>query len=192
MDERKWPLPRPTTWKRVLPLFREFHGYGDAGRVGQVWACFEGTKIMAAFTWAPPPPGVALLVSPSCRAGALALSRMVAVPKEEREWHISKPLKWIMKNGIDRERYPVLVTFADTGEGHSGHVYVCSGWQKDGEVTSKRYGDPENPGVRKSQYLASGLTVEGLELQSTSTLIRFVHPKIRMGARGNREDPSLQ
>jgi hypothetical protein len=34
---------------------------------------------------------------------------------------------------IDRTRWPVLVTYSDIGQGHTGHVYKCSGWEKVGE-----------------------------------------------------------
>lgn len=63
-------------------------------------------------------------------AGVLALSRMVAVPREERSLrHVSKPLRVQMRRLIDRTRWPVLVTFSDEGQGHTGHVYKCSGWE---------------------------------------------------------------
>jgi tRNA U34 5-carboxymethylaminomethyl modifying GTPase MnmE/TrmE len=59
-----------------------------------------------------------------------------ALPREERRLrHISKPLKRQMRDLIDRTRWPVLVTYSDEGQGHLGHVYKCSGWQK---TTRKR------------------------------------------------------
>jgi hypothetical protein len=56
---------------------------------------------------------------------------MVAVPKSERLLkHISKPLREQMKRRLDRTRWPVLVTYSDEGQGHTGYVYQCSGWEK--------------------------------------------------------------
>lgn len=171
---RKWPIPRRCDWKAVRHLFQKYHGYKDAGNAGEVWACFERGKAVAAWTWQPPPPGAARLIAPECPSAVLSLSRMVATPRGEREWHISKPLRWIMRHGLDRGRWPSLITYADTGEGHSGHVYKCSGWKKDGEVESVRYGDPKRPEVRRSIY-AAGKRKQGLVVVGRTVLIRFVH-----------------
>jgi len=34
-----------------------------------------------------------------------------------------------MRALIDRTRWPVLITYSDEGQGHTGHVYKCSGWR---------------------------------------------------------------
>ena len=76
------------------------------------------------------PLGTAKSVCPEAPYGVLALTRMVAVPKEYRELnHVSKPLKRQMRSAIDRTRWPVLITYSDEGKGHTGHTYKCSGWQ---------------------------------------------------------------
>jgi hypothetical protein len=55
---------------------------------------------------------------------------MVAVPKVERQLrHISRPLRRQMRVLIDRTRWPVLLTYSDEGQGHTGYVYKCSGWE---------------------------------------------------------------
>jgi hypothetical protein len=76
---------------------------------------------------------------------------MVAVPKEYRQLnHVSKPLRRQMKKLIDRTRWPVLITYSDEGQGHTGHVYKCSGWQptKKSRVPVKETKD----GQRASSY----------------------------------------
>jgi hypothetical protein len=79
----------------------------------------------------------------------LALSRMVAVPAEQRRLkHISKALKRQMRL-IDRSRWPVLVTYSDESVGHTGHVYKCSGWTP---TTRKRVRTYAVDGVRTSSY----------------------------------------
>jgi hypothetical protein len=42
---------------------------------------------------------------------------------------VAAPLRKMMKYVIDRTRWPVLITYSDEGQGHTGHVYKCSGWQ---------------------------------------------------------------
>lgn len=127
---------RPTTIDEVSDLFARFHAYKSTGGVAvYAFAVVEDQRPIAAFLWQPPPPGAARSVCPSLPHGVLALSRMVAVPREERRLrHISKPLRHQMLRLMDRTRWPALVTFSDESVGHTGHVYMCSGWQK----TSRR------------------------------------------------------
>ena len=122
---------RACTLDTVRDLCARFHGYGSAGGVATyAYAVFEHAMPVAAFSWQPPPPGAAKSVCPEAPAGVLSLSRMVAVPRDTRELrHISKPLRLQMHQLIDRTRWPVLVTFSDEGQGHTGHSYKCSGWQ---------------------------------------------------------------
>ena len=143
---------RPVTLREVRDLFVAHHGYKSAGTV-QVYAfgVFEGSRIVAAYVWQPPPPGAARAICPEAPQGVLALSRMVAVPKEERELqHVSKPLRKQMCSIIDRTRWPVLLTYSDEGLGHTGHVYLCSGWTKTVRVERPVFSD--ETGARASSY----------------------------------------
>ena len=121
---------RPVSLEVVRDLCQQFHGYGSAGgRATYAFGVFEGERVVAAYAWQPPPLGSAKLVCPEAPAGVLSLSRMVACPKEERQLnHVAKPLRRQMRQLIDRGRWPVLVTYSDEGQGHTGHVYKCSGW----------------------------------------------------------------
>jgi hypothetical protein len=123
---------RPTTIAKVASLFDRFHPYKSTGRLSvYTFGVFENDEVIAAFIWQPPPPGSARSVFEALPQGVLSLSRMVAVPKHERRLnHISKPLRHQMKHLIDRTRWPVLITYSDESVGHTGHVYMCSGWQK--------------------------------------------------------------
>lgn len=116
----------------VERLIKEQHGYGSVGGwATYCFAVFEQDKPVAAYVWQPPPHGSAKSVCPECPGGVLALSRMAAVPRAERTLnHVSKPLRRQMKVLMDRHRWPVLVTYSDEGQGHTGHVYKCSGWKK--------------------------------------------------------------
>lgn len=121
----------PTTIAAVTHLFTEHHAYASIGKMATyVFAVLEGGAPVAAFMWQPPAPGAAKSVCAACPQGVLALSRMVAVPRAQRELrHISKPLRAQMRRLIDRTRWPVLVTYSDESVGHTGHVYKCSGWR---------------------------------------------------------------
>ena len=123
---------RPCTLTVVRALCAVHHGYGSAGGfAAYTFAVYEGRVPIAAFAWQPPPPGAARNVCPEAPYGVLALSRMVAVPRDSRTLrHVSRPLRRQMRVLIDRTRWPVLVTYSDEGQGHTGHAYKCSGWQK--------------------------------------------------------------
>ena len=141
----------------VRTLCAKYHGYGSAGGVSvYAWAVFEEQQPVAAYAWQPPAPGAAVDVCGEAPGGVLALSRMVAVPKTERTLkHVSKPLRRQMKTLIDRTRWPVLVTFSDEGQGHTGYVYRCSGWTPTARRQVPVFEDAQ--GRRTSRY-ANGVT----------------------------------
>lgn len=160
--------------EEVTNLFEAFHGYkGTGNSATYCFGVFEDDRAVAAFLWQPPPVGAAkALSSAPGGAGVLSLSRMVAVPKSDRHLrHISKPLKRQMRL-IDRGRWPVLVTYSDASLGHTGHVYLCSGWQKDGTSRRPVY---ETEGVRRSSYSNGKHTHAGKTRVGTTTLTRWVH-----------------
>jgi len=132
----KAPQYNLTTCKPVVvkKLCERFHGYGGAGNsFTYAFAVWEMGEPVAAYAWQPPAPGAAASVAPEEPSAVLMLSRMVATPKETRALnHVAKPLRRQMKL-IDRTRWPALVTYSDLGQGHLGHVYKCSGWEKVGE-----------------------------------------------------------
>lgn len=124
---------RRVTLKEVRDLCERFHGYGSVGASATyAFGVFEADLCVAAYSWQPPPPGAARSACPEAPEGVLSLSRMVAVPRDDRALnHVSKPLRRQMRREIDRTRWPVLITFSDEGQGHTGYVYKCSGWEKD-------------------------------------------------------------
>lgn len=159
---------RTCSLETVRGMCERFHAYKGAGGVSvYAFAVFEDGAPVATYAWQPPPPGAARSVCPEAPQGVLALSRMVAVPKDERELkHISKPLRTQMHRLIDRTRWPVLLTYSDEGLGHTGHVYKCSGWERTSRRKSPIYLDAT--GARASRYadgehdpVARGLVREG-------------------------------
>lgn len=141
----------------VIDLCKRYHGYASAGSLAvYAWAVYEDGRPVAAYAWQPPPPGTAAAVCPAAPGGVLALSRMVAVPRHERMLnHVSKPLRRQMRVLIDRGRWPALVTYSDEGQGHTGHVYLCSGWSKTRKERRAFFVGPD--GARASSY-ANGVT----------------------------------
>lgn len=158
----------------VKHLFERHHGYKSIGNVAvYCFAYVENSVPVAAYAWQPPAPGAAKSVCPEEPQAVLALSRMVAVPKSQRELkHISKPLRQQMKKLIDRTRYPVLVTYSDEGQGHTGHVYKCSGWKKTTKSCVKYYEDECNR--RISVYVAGGNRKDA-RLAGRTTIQRWEH-----------------
>lgn len=143
---------RNATRSDVVAMFERYHGYKSLGiSTTYCFAVYEDDRPVAAFVWQPPPPGAAKATCPEAPQGVLALSRMVAVPRTERVLqHISKPLRRQMRMLIDRTRWPVLITYSDEGQGHTGHVYKCSGWMP--TVRSKRPVWETRGGARASSY----------------------------------------
>lgn len=138
----------------VRDMCEQYHGYKSAGKVFTYsFAVYEEDTPVACFAWNPPPPGAAKSVCPSAPYAVLSLARMVAVPKGLRKLkHISKPLRLQMKQLIDRTRWPVLITYSDEGQGHTGYVYQCSGFTKTVRSIRPVFEDPD--GSRKSHYCA--------------------------------------
>jgi len=158
----------------VKELCYKYHGYKSAGKIAvYAFGVFERGKIVAGFMWQPPAPGAAKSVCWQEPQAVLALSRMVAIPKKERELkHISRPLWRQMKFLIDRSRWPVLVTYSDKGQNHNGFTYLCSGWTATSISTNKFYVNPQ--GERQSIFNCGG-SAKGLTLQGKTELQRWEH-----------------
>ena len=136
----------------VRKLCEKFHGYGSVGNnATYAFAVWEHSEPVAAFVWQPPPRGAAASVCKEEPNAVLSLSRMVATPKGTRLLnHISKPLRRQMNVLIDRGRWPVLLTYSDEGQRHTGHVYKCSGWEA--TIRAKRPVFEDDKGRRVSSY----------------------------------------
>lgn len=166
---------RQISKREVHELCEKYHGYGGAGNaMVYAFGVVENGEVVAAYAWQPPAPGAARSICPECPQGVLALSRMVAVPKDRRALnHISKPLRYQMRHMIDRSRWPVLVTYSDSGQGHTGHVYKCSGWQKTSESDVPFY--INNEGVRTSYYSNGVSGGRNLVKGGITTITRWEH-----------------
>lgn len=159
----------------VRALCEQFHGYGSAGGASvYCWGVHEDGRLVAAYSWQPPPPGAAKAVCPEAPQGVLALSRMVAVPREARALnHVAKPLRHQMRHLIDRGRWPVLLTYSDEGQGHTGHAYKCSGWEKTSKASRPFYLNSD--GRRASTYSNGRHGSRELTRGGNTTIQRWEH-----------------
>jgi hypothetical protein len=92
--------------------------------------------------WLPPTRVAAESVNKDQWRRVLALTRMVVTPgtpKNACSFLLSRSVKMIRKDG----RFLSLVTWADEGEGHTGHVYRAANWRYLGSNTGdERWIDP--------------------------------------------------
>jgi hypothetical protein len=150
-----------------------YHGYAGAGGYAvYAYGVYEDGRMVAGYAWQPPAFGAAQAVCPEAPQGVLSLSRMVAVPRSERVLnHVSRPLRRQMLHLIDRGRWPVLVTYHDEGEGHTGHVYKCSGWKRTASNRRPYWVDPSS-GARVDGRIAKR---DGFPRAGATTIHRWEH-----------------
>jgi len=85
--------------------------------------------------WIPPTrsAAVALVGEDHCE-GVLACSRLVVdpeLPTNGASFLLGRSMRL-----IDRDRWPVFVTYADTAQGHTGAIYRATNWTCDGPVAA--------------------------------------------------------
>ena len=139
-----------------------------------------GAFCYAVTWWLPPTMTAAQFIEPSNPGGVLSLSRVAAVPtapKNSCSFLIRHSMRF-----IDRDRWPVLVTYADQWRGHVGTIYKALadlGWKEDG------YTKPERTYVRAGRMVSrkrgpttmthSEMLADGCECVGAFRRKRFVH-----------------
>lgn len=161
-------------------MIAQFHAYKSTPSVNvYCLGAFEKDKVtqeeklVAVFTWQPPAPGASLAICPEAPHAVLALSRMVALPREERQSNLARMLKWQMKNSIDRGRWPILVTYSDEGLGHNGDTYRLSGWNKTERASRRQFTNSD--GERTSSYANGVCSTGGLQSIGSAFIQRWEH-----------------
>lgn len=169
-------LPCPLS--EVDALCARYHAYQGASEVCVYsFGVYEGSDLVAAYAWQPPPYGAARSVNPHAPWSVLSLSRMAAVPRSERALkHVSKPLLRQMKRLIDRTRWPSLVTYSDEGLGHTGYVYQCSGWTPTRREEVNQYEDAS--GRRTSPYHNGKWSKKDLAFIGKAHVQRWEHHQV--------------
>jgi hypothetical protein len=125
--------------KIAQELVRRFH-YSHGGSNTRVVTCGlwrrgvrEESECYGAAWYLPPTRTAAKSVCKDNPGGVLSLSRLVCIPeapKNSASFLIRHSMRF-----IDRRRWPVLLTYADTWQGHGGGIYKAlkdAGWIESG------------------------------------------------------------
>jgi hypothetical protein len=88
------------------------------------------SDLMGVAMWMPPTPTAARAVAGDQWRGVLALSRLAVA--EGQPTNAASFLLGAAMRMVDRERWPVLLTYADTRLGHTGAIYKATNWTCEG------------------------------------------------------------
>ena len=95
------------------------HGLFRVGEVSDDYCC-------GVAWWIPPTRSAAEATFPTRWQGVLCLSRLVVLP--DTPGNACSFLLARSRRAIDRRIWPCLVTYADTGRGHTGAIYRADNW----------------------------------------------------------------
>lgn len=108
------------------------HGLFPAG------ALFDEHCVGVAW-WIPPTKAAAKALAGDRWEGVLSLSRLVILP-DPSGVNPGNAASMLMARSIrliDRDRWPYLVTYADSWRGHRGSIYRATGWADEGETAAE-------------------------------------------------------
>ena len=91
-------------------------------------------EILGVAWWLPPTKAAAVSVDPVNWRGVLSLTRLVIVPgmpTNAASFLLGQSIKLIRKD----PRWVALVTYADSGQGHTGVIYRATNWEYAGLMT---------------------------------------------------------
>lgn len=128
--------------------------------------------------WMPPTRSAGEHLAGDGWQGVLSLSRLVcdpSVPPNGASFLLAGSMKL-----IDRDRWPVLVTYADTNQGHTGAIYKATNWHCDGPVVA---GDvwttPQGQLVGRKRgpktFTVAEMLARGFVKRPAAPKIRFTH-----------------
>ncbi len=150
-------------------------------RRGDFWPLV--TDLLGVALWLPAvKPSAIAVAGPDGWDGVLNLTRLAVHPDVPTNG-ASFLLGWSMKL-IDRTRWPVLVTYADTARGHTGAIYKATNWICDGpqrpaadgyawvNAAGKQAGRRGGVGVYRSDQQMRDM---GYERVNAAPKIRFRH-----------------
>lgn len=138
LRKAEWAV-RPTTLAEARRLVEAHHyargGANTATCLHGLFRIGDGEPLGVAW-WIPPTKSAALATYPVNWQGVLSLSRLVLapeVPKNGATFLLARSARL-----IDPVRWPCLVTYADTWQGHTGHIYKAAGWAYAGLTKPER------------------------------------------------------
>ena len=172
LDRREWRVHDiPPLWARQI--VQEHHYSQDYASTasyihGLVRARQGGmSHIYGAAIWMP---AVYAIRRYNCLP--LQLSRLVVepgMPTNAASFLMARSMKL-----IDRVKWPVLLTYADSGQGHTGAIYKATGWEQDGEGGGWNYYSPDGKQLSSLQNGSFIPCPDGWEARRT-VKHRFVH-----------------
>lgn len=136
------------------------------------------SQLQGVAMWLPPTPRAARSVHRDEWRGVLALTRLVVAPGVPTNG--ASFLLGASMRALNRDRWPWLLTYADTGHGHTGAIYKATNWLCVGTVPA---GDTwigpggEQRGRKRGDknYTYAEMRSMGFELRPTAYKIKFVH-----------------
>lgn len=175
-----WTFEVGTHWE-AEQFCRVMHYSKSAPNTGTVHALRRNWQTYGVALWIPPTKNAAITVAGDDWRSVLCLSRLVVapeVPTNGASFLLGRSMKM-----LDRKRWPVLLTYADTRLGHTGAIYKATNWTSLGPVPA---GDVwvhretgEQRGRKRGQrtLLASEMVALGYERMPAAPKIKFVHRK---------------
>lgn len=141
----------------------------------------DDDKLCGVTLWLPPTKAAAVSVNPDNWQGVLALSRLCiapGMPTNSASFLLGASMRL-----IDRSKWPTLLTYADTREGHTGAIYRATNWTCLGEVrgsdawahalTGERRGRKRGGRNRSVEEMAEA----GFVRLPTVPKIKFIHDR---------------
>jgi hypothetical protein len=164
----------------AVAVIRAWHYSLSAPNTGQTFGLYrcvtDGLPPLMGALWLPPTRRAAEAVAGGEWAGVLALSRLAVAPETPRN-----AASFLLSNSmrqLDRARWPVLLTYADTRHGHTGAIYKATGWRLDATTTAGSYfvKDGRQVGRKRGRrnLSAAQLRADGY-VEIREPKLRFVH-----------------
>lgn len=133
--------------------------------------------LVGASLWMPPTKAAAITVDSEWR-GVLHLSRLVVAPGQPT--NAASFLLGRSMKALDRDRWPTLLTYADTNLGHTGAIYKATNWDEIGPVPAGDTwvnADGQIRGRKRGawNYSAAEMRSMGFERRPSMPKIKYVH-----------------
>lgn len=132
--------------------------------------------LMGVAVWLCPTMRACKTVDPEDWKRVVSLSRLAVhplVPKNAGSFLIARSIDFIRRDG----RYRSLVSFADSSQGHTGHVYKASGWTYMGPTAATPYWVDPKTGRMMSVKVTRNRTVQEMRDCGYEFRGRFVKHK---------------
>lgn len=184
LSRRDWLVERVPHGEAMAAIVR-WHYSRSGPNTGQTFGLFDRdaypmTPIAGAALWLPPTRRAAEAVAGEDWQGVLALSRLAVDPELPR--NAASFLLAASMRCLDRTQWPTLLTYADTAQGHTGAIYLATGWTLDAKVNSGAYfvhtvtGKQVGRKRGKRNIPVADLRAAGYK-EIRSEKLRFVHRK---------------